>query len=59
MTAAKLLVNCLEAEGVEYIFGIPGEENIDFMDALVDSPIKFIVVRHEQAASLMASVYGR
>ena len=38
-TAAKLLVKCLENEGVEFIFGIPGEENIDVMDALLDSPI--------------------
>ncbi len=58
MRAAKLLIKCLEAEGVEYMFGIPGEENIDVMDALLDSPIKFILVRHEQAASLMASTYG-
>ena len=42
MTAAQLLVKCLENEGVEYIFGIPGEENIDIMDALLDSPIKFV-----------------
>ena len=41
-TAAKLLVRCLENEGVEFIFGIPGEENIDVMDALLDSPIKFV-----------------
>jgi acetolactate synthase-1/2/3 large subunit len=48
MTAAELFVRCLENEGVEYIFGIPGEENIDIMDALLDSPIKFITTRHEQ-----------
>lgn len=41
MTAAQLLVKCLENEGVEYIFGLPGEENIDVMDALLDSKIKF------------------
>ena len=59
MTAAQLLVKCLENEGVEYIFGIPGEENIDIMDALLDSPIKFITTRHEQGAAFMADVYGR
>jgi len=58
-TAAQMLVKCLEAEGVEYIFGIPGEENIAVMDALLDSPIKFIVTRHEQGAAFMADVYGR
>ncbi|MEO0327105.1 MAG: acetolactate synthase large subunit [Pseudomonadota bacterium] len=58
-TAAKLLVKCLEQEGVEYIFGIPGEENIAIMDALLDSPIEFIITRHEQAAAFMADVYGR
>jgi acetolactate synthase-1/2/3 large subunit len=59
MTAAQLLVKCLENEGVEYIFGIPGEENIDIMDALLDSPIKFVTTRHEQGAAFMADVYGR
>jgi acetolactate synthase-1/2/3 large subunit len=58
-TAAKLLVKCLENEGVEYIFGIPGEENIDVMDALLDSPIKFVTTHHEQGAAFMADVYGR
>ena len=58
-TAAQLLVKCLENEGVEYIFGIPGEENIAVMDALLDSNIQFIVTRHEQAAAFMADVYGR
>ncbi|MEL7429715.1 MAG: acetolactate synthase large subunit [Pseudomonadota bacterium] len=58
-TAAQMLVQCLENEGVEYIFGIPGEENIAVMDALLDSKIKFIVTRHEQAAAFMADVYGR
>ncbi len=57
--AAELLVKCLEHEGVEYIFGIPGEENIAVMDALLDSKIKFIITRHEQAAAFMADVYGR
>ena len=59
MTAAELLVKCLENEGVEYIFGIPGEENIDIMDALLESNIKFITTRHEQGAAFMADVYGR
>ncbi|MBK1621872.1 acetolactate synthase, partial [Lamprobacter modestohalophilus] len=59
MRAAELFVRCLENEGVEYIFGIPGEENLDLMDALIDSPIHFITVRHEQGAAFMADVYGR
>lgn len=53
------MVKCLEAEGVEYIFGIPGEENLAMMNALYDSPIKFITTRHEQGAAFMADVYGR
>src|SRR5690348_13251526 len=59
MKAAELLVKCLENEAVEYIFGLPGEENIDVMDALLDSRIRFIVTRHEQGAAFMADVYGR
>ncbi len=59
MTAAQLFVKCLENEGVEYIFGIPGEENIDIMDALLDSPITFVTTHHEQGAAFMADVYGR
>ena len=51
MNAAQLLVKCLENEGVEYIFGIPGEENIDIMDALLDSPIRFVTTHHEQGAA--------
>ncbi len=58
-TAAELLVKCLENEGVEFIFGIPGEENIDVMDALLSSPIKFVTCHHEQGAAFMADVYGR
>src|SRR5919205_4216041 len=58
-TAAKLLVKCLENEGVEYIFGIPGEENIHFIDALRDSSIRYILTRHEQGASFMSDIYGR
>lgn len=59
MKASELFVKCLEHEDVEYIFGIPGEENIAVMDALLDSPIKFITTRHEQGAAFMADVYGR
>jgi acetolactate synthase-1/2/3 large subunit len=59
MNAAELLVRCLENESVEYIFGIPGEENLDVMDALLDSSITFVTVRHEQGAAFMADVYGR
>lgn len=58
-TAAKLLVECLENEGVQYIFGLPGEENLAVMEALKDSKIKFILTRHEQGAAFMADVYGR
>ncbi len=57
--AAEVFVKCLENEEVEYIFGIPGEENLDVMDALLDSNIKFITTRHEQGAAFMADVYGR
>jgi acetolactate synthase-1/2/3 large subunit len=57
--AAELFVRCLENEGVEYIFGIPGEENLDIMDALLSSRIRFITTRHEQGAAFMADVYGR
>ena len=59
MKTAELFVKCLENEGVEYIFGVPGEENVDIMDALLDSPIEFITTRHEQGAAFMADVYGR
>ncbi len=59
MKASELLVKCLENEGVKYIFGLPGEENIDVLDALIDSPIQFITVKHEQGAAFMADVYGR
>ncbi len=58
-SAAELMVKCLENEGVEYIFGIPGEENIDVMDALLSSSIKFVTCHHEQGAAFMADVYGR
>ncbi|MCY6960065.1 acetolactate synthase large subunit [Clostridium brassicae] len=56
---AELMVKCLENEGVEYIFGIPGEENLTFMNALKNSTIRFVTTRHEQGASFMADVYGR
>ena len=59
MKAAELFVRCLENEGVEAIFGLPGEENIDLMDVLLDSDIRFISTRHEQGAAFMADVYGR
>ncbi len=59
MKAAELLIRCLENEGVEYIFGVPGEENIDVMDALHDSTIQFILTRHETSAAFMAGAYGR
>lgn len=58
-TAAEVLVKCLEKEGVEYVFGIPGEENLDMMNALEKSNIRVIVVRHEQGAAFMADMYGR
>ncbi len=56
---AHLLVKCLENEGVKFVFGLPGEENIHIVDALNGSSIRFILVRHEQAASFMADMYGR
>lgn len=59
MKASDIFVKALEAEGVEYIFGIPGEENLDLLDSLSRSAIKLIVVRHEQAAGFMAATYGR
>ncbi len=59
MNAAQLFVRCLENEGVKYVFGIPGEENIRTVDAFNGSSIRFILVRHEQAASFMADIYGR
>ncbi len=59
MKASDLFVKCLENENVDYIFGIPGEENLDLMDSLLSSDIKFIQTRHEQGAAFMADVYGR
>ncbi|MAZ98819.1 MAG: acetolactate synthase, partial [Rhodospirillaceae bacterium] len=59
MKASDLLVKCLEAEGVERIFGVPGEENADTMISLMDSKIEFVLCRHEQSAAFMADAYGR
>ncbi len=59
MKASDLFVRCLEVEGIEYIFGVPGEENADFMMSLEGSSVKFILTRHEQGAAFMAEVYGR
>ncbi len=60
MNASDLLVQCLEEEGIEYIFGVPGEENADFMMALEKTKkIRFILTRHEQGAAFMAEIYGR
>uniref|UniRef100_B8HJV4 Thiamine pyrophosphate protein domain protein TPP-binding n=1 Tax=Cyanothece sp. (strain PCC 7425 / ATCC 29141) TaxID=395961 RepID=B8HJV4_CYAP4 len=59
MNTAELLVKCLENEGVRYIFGLPGEENLAVLQALRQSSIQFITTRHEQGAAFMADVYGR
>ncbi len=59
MKASDLFVHALENEGVEFIFGIPGEENLDFLNSLKDSSINLILTRHEQAAGFMAATYGR
>lgn len=59
LKASDLFIRSLEAEGVEYIFGIPGEETSDLIMSLLDSKIKFVLVRHEQAAAFMADMYGR
>jgi len=59
MKASDLFVSALEAEGVEYVFGIPGEENLDLLESLRNSPIKLILTRHEQGAGFMAATYGR
>ncbi|WAC91259.1 acetolactate synthase large subunit [Mycobacterium sp. Aquia_213] len=58
-TAAQLIVKCLENEGVAFVFGIPGEENIRFTQALAHSSIRYVLTRHEQAAAFMAEMYGR
>ena len=59
MKGSDLFVKCLENEGVEYIFGVPGEEVLDLLDSLSRSNIKFVVTRHEHGAAFMADVYGR
>lgn len=59
MKASDLFVKALENEGVEYIFAVPGEENLDLLNSLKDSSIKLIVTRHEQGAGFMAATYGR
>lgn len=59
MKASDLFVKALEAEGVEYVFGIPGEENLDLLESLRHSSIKLILTRHEQGAGFMAATYGR
>jgi len=59
MNTAELLVKCLENEGVQYVFGLPGEENMEVLRALTKSSIQFITTRHEQGAAFMADVYGR
>jgi acetolactate synthase I/II/III large subunit len=58
-TAAELMVQCLENEGVSVVFGLPGEENIRFTTALAASPIRYVLTRHEQGAAFMAEMYGR
>ncbi len=59
MKASDLFIKALEAEGVEYIFGIPGEENLDLLESIRISSIKLILTRHEQGAGFMAATYGR
>ena len=57
--ASEVFVECLEAEGVSYVFGIPGEETLDLNESLADSSIQFVPVRHEQGGAYMADAYGR
>ena len=57
--ASEVFVECLEAEGVRYVFGIPGEETLDLNESLADSSIQFVPVRHEQGGAYMADAYGR
>src|SRR5438270_11717582 len=57
--ASDVFVECLEAEGVKYVFGIPGEETLDLNESLADSSIDFVPVRHEQGGGYMAGAYGR
>src|SRR5947207_10105503 len=57
--ASDVFVECLEAEGVRYVFGIPGEETLDLNQSLADSAVSFVPVRHEQGGAYMADAYGR
>lgn len=59
MTGAELLVRCLENEGLEHMFGVPGEENLAVLEAILDSRIHFLQTRHEQGAAFTANVQGR
>ena len=59
MKASDLFIKALENEGIEYIFGVPGEENLDMVESLKKSKIKLILTRHEQGAGFMASTFGR
>ena len=59
MKASDLFVKALEAEGVKYVFGIPGEENLDLLESVRTSSSRLILTRHEQAAGFMAATYGR
>ncbi len=59
MNSSELFVKCLESEGVKYIFGVPGEENLQLLQAIKNSSIEFIVTRHEQAAGFIAATIGR
>src|SRR5512143_159355 len=59
MKASDLMTSCLLNEGVEHIFGLPGEENIELLESLSGSAIRFVTTRHEQGAAFMADVYGR
>ena len=59
MKSSDVFIRCLEAEGVKYVFAVPGEENLDVLESLVESPIELILTRHEQGAGFMAATYGR
>ncbi|MFQ5597438.1 MAG: acetolactate synthase large subunit [Nitrospiria bacterium] len=59
MKASDLFVKCLENEGVEYVFGLPGEENLDLLESLRNASLQLVLTRHEQAAGFMAATYGR
>ena len=58
MNGAELLVSAMEKEGVQQTFGVPGEENLDLVEALRRSTIKLVVTRHEQGAAFMAATHG-